>query len=186
MPPKARVTKEMVTEASFEIIRVNGHENLNVRSIAEHLGCSTQPVLYYFKTVDEIREAAYQKADEYHTAFIMSREADSDPMLTLGLNYVKFGFAEKHLFRFLFQTNQFGGMDVEALINVPELLGVLKMMAEGLKCDVDEARGLFLSFFCAAHGLASLLANNSMDYDEEQCAGMLKDIYYGMVASKNH
>lgn len=46
MPPKVKITKKMVTEASFEIVRDSGHENLNARTIAEYLGCSTQPILY--------------------------------------------------------------------------------------------------------------------------------------------
>ena len=64
MPPKVKITKKMVEDASFEVIRRKGHENLNARTISEYLGCSTQPVLYSFKTVDEIREAAYVIADE--------------------------------------------------------------------------------------------------------------------------
>ena len=80
----------MVTDASVEIIRKNGHENLNARTIAEYLNCSTQPVMYNYKTVDEIREAAYVVADAYHTAFIMPKETDSNPMLALGLNYVRY------------------------------------------------------------------------------------------------
>ena len=36
MPPKVRVTKEMVSKASFEIIRRSGHESLSARAIAEH------------------------------------------------------------------------------------------------------------------------------------------------------
>ena len=76
MPPKVKITKKMVEDASIEVIRKHGHENLNARTIAEYLGCSTQPVLYSFKTVDEIREAAYVIADEYHTACIMPKETD--------------------------------------------------------------------------------------------------------------
>lgn len=116
MPPKIKITKEMILDASFEIIRSKGHKNLNVRTIAEYLKCSTQPVLYKFKTVDEIREAVYRKADEYHTAYIMPNDGDENAMLSLGLNYVRFGQEEKNLFRFLFQTNQFGGMDIATLM----------------------------------------------------------------------
>lgn len=186
MPPKSKVTKEMIIEAALEIIREHGYEALNARTIAKRLGCSTQPVLYNFKTVDDIREAAYQKADAFHTDFIMPKETDDNPMLALGLNYVRFGHVEKNLFRFLFQTNNFSGMNVETLINSPYLSGVLEVMSKGLKCDVEEARKLFLTFFCAAHGLASLLANNSMEYDEEHCAGVLKSVFYGVVAAKKH
>ena len=184
MPPKSKVTKKMVADASFEVIRANGHENLSARTIAEYLGCSTQPVLYSFKTVDEIREAAYEIADAYHTAFIMPKEEDENPMLSLGMNYVRFGYEEKNLFRFLFQTDKFGGMDVAGLMNDPDLTGILEVMAAGLNCDVDEAREMFLTFFCVAHGLASLLANNSMEYDVEQNKKMLENVFFGMITSQ--
>ena len=182
MPPKVKVTKQMVADASFEVIRASGHENLNVRTIAERLGCSTQPVLYNFKTMDDIRQAAYEIADEFHTACIMPGGTETNPMLALGLNYVRFGFEEKNLFRFLFQTDQFGGLDVEALLEDPNLSGIMDVMAKGLACEAAEARDMFLTFFCAAHGMASLFANNSMIHDETQCRKMLEQVFYGMIA----
>ena len=185
MPPKVKVTREMVADASFEVIRTSGHENLNARTIAEHLGCSTQPVLYNFKTVDEIREAAYEIADRYHTDFIMPKETDENPMLSLGLNYVRFGQEEKNLFRFLFQTDKFGGKDIKALMSDPDLSGVLEIMADGLHVGRDRAAEMFLAFFCVAHGMASLLANNSMEYDEKQCRKMLENVFFGMTAAKS-
>ena len=183
MPPKVKITRQMVEDASFEVIRTNGHENLNARTISEYLGCSTQPVLYTFKTVDEIREAAYEMADRYHTEYIMPKETDENPMLALGLNYVRFGYEEKNLFRFLFQTDKFGGKDIGALMGDPELSGIMEVMAGGLKVDIDKAREMFLTFFCVAHGLASLLANNSMEYDEKQCGKMLENVFFGMTAA---
>ena len=184
MPPKVRITRQMVAEAAFALIRESGHEALNARTIAERLGCSTQPVLYSFRTVDEIRAAAYEIANGFHTAAIMPRGTEADPMLTLGLNYVRFGVEEKNLFRFLFQTNQFGGMDVDALLDDPNLSAILEVMAKGLGCGIAGARELFLSFFCAAHGMAGLLANNAMVFDETQCAGMLAQVFYGMIESR--
>ncbi|MBP5332259.1 MAG: TetR/AcrR family transcriptional regulator [Lachnospiraceae bacterium] len=184
MPPKVKITREMVENASFEVIRVSGHENLNARAIAEYLGCSTQPVLYSFKTVDEIREAAYERADAYHTEFIMPKGTEENPMLALGLNYVRFGCEEKNLFRFLFQTDKFGGKGVGALMSDPGLSGIMEIMAAGLKVDTEQARQMFLTFFCVAHGMASLLANNSMEYDEEQCRKMLENVFFGMIAAR--
>ena len=178
MPPKVRVTKKMILDASFDIVRKEGHENLNARRIAERLGCSTQPVLYNFKTVDELREEVYRTADEYHTGCIMPDEkTDQEPLLALGLNYIRFGYEEPRLFRFLFQTNQFGGMNMDALINDPQLSAVIGIMAEGMGCGEAEARETFLLFFAAVHGYASLLANNAMEYDEEQSVKMLKTLY---------
>lgn len=38
MPPKARITEEMIITAAFEIARTEGAEEINVRSIAKRLG----------------------------------------------------------------------------------------------------------------------------------------------------
>ena len=184
MAPKVKVTKQMVADAAFDVIRANGHEALNAKSIAYHLGCSTQPVLYSFHTVDEIRQAAYEIADGYHTSFIMPKGNEENPMLALGLNYVRFGHDERNLFRFLFQTDQFGGKDIDALMSDPELSDILDIMAEGLQVNREQAREMFLTFFCAAHGLASLLANNSMEYNETQCRKMLENVFFGMAAAR--
>lgn len=184
MPPRVKVTKEMVQDAAFDIVRKTGHENLNVRTIADRLHCSTQPVLYNYRTMEEIRDAAYKKADSFHTAYIMPKETDKDPMLALGLNYVRFGHEESNLFRFLFQTDKFRGMDMDDLMSDPDLSGVIDIMAAGLGVDEADAGEMFRTFFCVAHGLASLLANNAMDYDEEESSRMLESVFYGMVTSR--
>ena len=182
MPPKTKITRDMIIDAAFEIIREKGHEQLNARVIADHLHCSTQPVLYSFKTVDEIREAVYQKADSYHSDFIAPKETDQDPMLALGLNYVRFGHEEKNLFRFLFQTDQFGGMDIRTLMKNPDLDFIISIMAKEMDCDKKTARERFLSFFCLVHGLASLMANNSMKYDKKHCQKMLEEVFLALTA----
>ena len=185
MPPKVKVSKEMILNASFEIIQKEGHENLNARRIAEHLECSTQPVLYNFKTVDEIREEVYKIADEYHTGYIMPKgKTGKDPMLELGVNYVRFGHDESNLFRFLFQTNKFGGMGVNVLMNDPELSAIIGIVAGSVQCSEEEAREIFLTFFVVAHGYASLMANNAMEYNEEQTEKVLSKVFYGMLAAR--
>ena len=184
MPPKSKITKDMILSAAFEIVRQSGHESLNVRAIAEKLGCSTQPVLYHFKTVDDIREAVYQAADDYHTRYISPDGDAADPLLALGLNYVRFGREEANLFRFLFQTNRFNGADMNALTGEPAVAGLVGLVAEGAGCGEREARALFATLFAVAHGLASLMANNAMAYDEAEAAAALTDVYLGMLAVK--
>ena len=63
MPPKPKITKEMIVDAAFEIARKTGAENINARTVAERLECSTQPIMYHFATIEELKKAAYAKAD---------------------------------------------------------------------------------------------------------------------------
>ena len=55
MPPKVKITKEMIIDAAFEIARSEGAENINARTVSKKLGCSTQPVMYHFKRSEERR-----------------------------------------------------------------------------------------------------------------------------------
>lgn len=185
MPPKVKITRERIIESSFQIIRNEGYENLNARRIAETLGCSTQPVLYHFKTMDEIREDVYRLADDYHTRYIMPKgQSDTTPLLELGLNYIRFGHEESKLFCFLFQSNKFGGLDVSTLMENPELSAIIEIVAGAVNCSASEARELFLTFFIVAHGYASLMANNAMNYDETQVSKTLTNVFNGLLSEQ--
>lgn len=178
MPPKPKINKQMILDASFEIVREQGHELINARTIAEKLGCSTQPVMYNFKTIEEIREETYKMADEYHTGFIMPKGDNGyDPLLELGLNYIRFGYEEKNLFRFLFQTNSFAGLNVQALMSDPGIGEMLRMVMAGFGCTKKEAQDVFFNLFISAHGIASLLANNAMEYEEDSFRRALENMY---------
>ena len=45
MPPRARITREMILEEAYQIARTEGVDKITARAVAERLGCSTQPVL---------------------------------------------------------------------------------------------------------------------------------------------
>ena len=66
MAPPAKVNRELIIEVGLNLIREEGIDSLNVRKIATELKCSTRPILYYYKTMDELKKAVYDKADEYH------------------------------------------------------------------------------------------------------------------------
>lgn len=181
MPPKPKVIREMILNAAFKIAQEQGHEAINARTIAQKLNCSTQPIMYNFKTIEEIREETYKIADEYHTHFIMPKnESENNPLLELGLNYIRFGYKEKNLFRFLFQTNSFAGLNVDDLMSDPGLLEMIQMVSAGFECTIDEAKEIFFNLFIAAHGIASLLANNAMDYEKESFIKVLENTYLNL------
>ena len=96
----------MIVNAALEIARLTGAENINARTVSQKLNCSTQPIMYHFKTIEDLKKATYQKADEYHTTYLSRIEGDN-PMLGIGMAYIRFAADEPLLFRFLFQSNSF-------------------------------------------------------------------------------
>lgn len=180
MPPKAKITKEMIVEEAFQIARTQGADKITARSIAQRLKCSTQPVLYYFATVEEIKEAVYQRADAYHTRFLMDTEGGSDGMLGVGLRYVRFAAEERNLFHLLFQPGAFSGASLNDLVS-SELNPIIQALQQETGVTEDAAREIFSTLFVFVHGYASLLANNEMKLEEDQLALSLKKVFLGAV-----
>lgn len=195
MPKKPTTTKEAIVEAGFELVRARGHEALTARSLAAELGCSTQPIMYQFSNLSQLKELVYQRADAFHTEYILT----GGSLLSIGLRYVQFAAEEPELFRLLFQSGHFDGTTLRDMIQAPEAQPLLAAFASPeeekpsavtaspevgtdvqstafaspetgpdtmqTSADPDIATKNFEALYVAVHGYASLIANNAMPYD---------------------
>ena len=182
MPPKAKITRDMIIDAAFEIARTEGAENINARTVAQKLGCSTQPVMYQFATIEDMKKVVYAKADRFHTDYLMNIDKpQSGIMLGIGLNYIRFAIEEPHLFRFLFQSGYAVENSLLEMIDSQELIPVLSAMRQAMEMSMEQTKEVFLTIAMFAHGYASIIANNSLEYDEKVVALHLKRAYRGAV-----
>ncbi len=181
MPKQASVTKEEIIDSAVRLIREKGHEALTVRKLAAYIGCSTQPVMYVFSTVKELKDAVYERADRMHTEYLLTAREGTDPILSIGLNYVRFAAEEPELFRFLFQSGGAGAPDLLSMIDSEEMLPVLSAMKEGTGLDMEKTKQVFITVALFAHGYASLIANNGLELDEDIIAKHLENAWDGAM-----
>lgn len=180
MPPKARVTKDMVVKAAFEVARKTGAENINARTVSEKLNCSTQPVMYHFATIEELKRAAYAKADWFHTEYLMNIE-QHNILLGIGLNYIRFAVEEPHLFRFLFQSGFSTENSLLEMINSEELKPIISTMQKTMNLNIEQTKEVFVTLALFVHGYASIIINNSLEYNEKIIALHLERVYAGAI-----
>ena len=166
MAPKARTTKQMIIDAAFEITRTQGINQVNARTVSEKLNCSTQPVMYHFKKINDLKQEIYKKADEYHSKYLMNI-SDETPMTDIALNYIRFGAEEKNLFHLLFQSDRFSGKNITELF-IPNncILSILEIICKTACLDIIQAGQVFKTVSLFSHGYACMLANNKMSYNE--------------------
>lgn len=185
MPPKAKITKEMIIDAAFEITRESGIERVNARTVSEKLGCSTQPVMYYFKKIEDIKSAVWKKTDDFHTEYVMNIQSN-EPMMDIGMNFIRFAATEKNLFRLLFQSDGLVEKEVTDMVWTGSASPMLEVLMKTDNVDLDGARSIFSTIGFYVHGFASLLANNSMEYNEESARVMLKRVGIGARYAAKH
>ncbi len=179
MPPKIRITKDMIINAAVEVAKQSGYEKINARTVSEQLHCSTQPVMYHFSTIDAMKRAAYARVDQMHTEYLMTVSSQDDPILGIGLNYIRFAVEEPQLFRFLFQYGYAQENSLLEMIDSEELIPVLAAMQEGSGLSMEKTRQVFLTVAMFAHGYASIIANNSLEFDETLVAKHLEQAWDG-------
>ena len=185
MPPKAKITKEMIIDAAFEITRESGIERVNARTVSEKLGCSTQPVMYYFKKIEDIKSAVWKKTDDFHTEYVMNIQSN-EPMMDIGMNFIRFAATEKNLFRLLFQSDGLVEKEVTDMVWTGSASPMLEVLMKTDHVDLDGARSIFSTIGFYVHGFASLLANNSMEYNEKSARVMLKRVGIGARYAAKH
>ena len=181
MPRKPTTSKAAMIDGAVRLIREQGHEELTVRRLASFLGCSTQPIMYHFATVDCLKKAVYARVDQQHTAWLLQVSPGQDPVMAIGLNYVRFAVEEPRLFRFLFQTGYAEGVSLPELIESGELQPVVRAMQAGAGLNEEQTKRVFLTVALFAHGYASLIANSGLAYDEKLAAKHLEQAWNGAV-----
>ena len=162
----------MILDAAFAITRESGIENVSARTVSQRLGCSTQPVMYCFATIEALRTEVYQRTEAFQTAFIMAPETVT--MLDVGMAYVRFAAEEKYLFRLLFQSDHFSQQTLSDVVEDASMQPLIEALSELYGISRDEAKDAFTARFLMVHGMASMLANNSMVYDESVVKRLLE------------
>ena len=176
MPRPPTIKKEAIIEGAVQLIREQGHEALTARNLASFLGCSTQPIMYQFPSMDALKDLAYQRADAAHSEFILA----AGDLLEIGLRYIRFAREEPRLFRFLFQSGRFSGLSLEDLIRSPESAPLLAAVSAEEALTLEDAAAFFEPLVALVHGYASLIANNAMKYDPDAIRTTLVTIAEGL------
>ena len=182
MPAKVKVSKEMIIDAAFEVAKEAGAENINARTVSEKLGCSTQPILYQFERIEDVRIAAHKKGTEFHINYVTNLSGKYErPMLEVGMRYIQFAVEEKNLFRFLFHSNYYTNGYLSDWLTEEKLGSVFSILNIQANANTQQAFSIFSQIFLITHGIASLLANNTMVYDEAYCIKELSNAYLGTM-----
>lgn len=50
-----KITSEEIIESALNFIKEKGYENLNARSLASYLKCSTQPIYFQFQNMNDLK-----------------------------------------------------------------------------------------------------------------------------------
>lgn len=175
MPPKQRITREMILESSFTMFCQEGMEVVNARSVAKALNCSTQPIFSYYAGMDDLKTALQLKARDLFESRIEAAIQGEEPVYSACKAYFGFAMEYPHLFRQLFLLKREKQEATLAAIN--EALrekAILPLQARTGK-DAALLEKQCLKLWVYTHGLASLQAMGLLNVSTVEVENMLRE-----------
>ncbi|WP_311330755.1 TetR/AcrR family transcriptional regulator [Capnocytophaga sputigena] len=174
MPKSTTITQEIIIETAFEMVRKEGFTILSARNIAKQIGCSTQPIYWCYKNMDDLKAEICKKALPFLQSVVLSYSKTGNTLLDLGLGYVWMAHTEPALFKAFYMDNV---TNVKLTDIFPESERVVEIMKNSEECknlSDEELKNDIAKGWMLAHGIASLVAVGMLVYDEDKILEILK------------
>ena len=174
MPTKIKISKEMILETAFEIVRKDGTEKLSNRELANKLNCSIRPIYYQFENVEEMQKELYTKIEQFFYKFLLDNMVEGIPKYKqIGINYIKFAKKEKKLFQILFMSNT--GLTPSAFVSKDgeDYKEIEKLIKISTNLKEEDIKDFHTKMWIFCHGIATLVANDTIKLTDNQIQELL-------------
>lgn len=174
MPTKIRISKDMILDAAFEIVRQDGMEKLSNRELAKKLKCSIRPIYYQFENVEEMQKELYIKIEQYFYEFLLDNMVEGIPQYKqIGINYIRFAKKEKQLFQTLFMNST--GLTPDAFVSKDgeDYKEIEKLIKISTNLKEEEIKDFHTKMWIFCHGIATLVASGTVKLTDSQIQNLL-------------
>lgn len=177
MARKESITQKDLMEAAFSILSEEGIEQVTARKLAAKANCSTQPIFRIYKNTSElIEELFFMACNFYHEFYRDIPRKSVIPFVNLGYAYILFAQQHKHIFEFIFLSNDRHGKTLYDLINGDQGY-VSREIQLATSQGSKNASELFMKMWMFIHGAACMSLTDDYDLNENETIEMLKDAY---------
>lgn len=185
MARKETITKEMILEGAFQIMKSNGIQKVSARKIADEIKCSTQPIFRIYKNMSEMEKELFEMASdsfcEYYTNY---PKGSVTPFADLGMVYITFARTYRFLFETLFLTDSRQGKSMYDLVNGSQRGFIIHEIRKMNDSSPEESSEIFMKMWIFIHGIACMVWSNDFDLPDSKIQQMMEETY-GAFCKKN-
>ena len=179
---KQKITKEMIIETAFEIVRKEGLENLLVKNIAAKLNCSVQPIYSYCANMEGVKQELVARTAKFIREYVAARINKKDYFRSTGRSYLKFAKDEPNLFQLYFLRQQPDVYTLDDLYRKESSQQVGIFIAESLGISIEQAKALHLHMIIYVMGISAMAASTNIDVEGEDIQNQLDMAYNTFLA----
>lgn len=183
--PKQRITKEMVMNAAFQILRRDGEEKVLVKNIAAELSCSVQPIYSYCENMDTLRQELSAMSGSVMREYIGSRLNSEDLFVSTGKAHLSFAKEEPHLFKSYFLRKRTNINSFDDLYSAEAGSNMAGYIAKTLNISENSAKNLHMNMIVYNMGLSFILISSGGSLPEQELNERLEGAYDAFLNAIN-
>ena len=129
-----------------------------------------------------MKRELYLKIEKYFYQFLMDNMVDDIPKYKqIGIHYIKFAQKEKKLFQILFMGDM--GLTPNAFISKSgkDYEDIEKLIKISTNLDEEEIKDFHTKMWIFTHGIATLVANNTVHLEEKQIKELLSNEFQALM-----
>lgn len=186
MPSLPKVQKELILKTAYEMLIHEGYGAITIKTVAQKLGCSTQPISRQFGSMEGFRKALLGYSIEQLGAFFSVKgEKVSDIVSEIAKEYINLAFDEPKLYKYLY-------MSEHAEERMGELIGrlrgentekIIEMLKKEYSMPEVYAKEYIKNLNYYVHGIASYVAVGFVELSKQEIIDRVQ--YVSIALLKN-
>lgn len=183
MPPKARFTKQQITDAALQIVRDEGIEHLTSRNLGKKLGSSACPIFTVFSSMEDVEAAMMESAKAIYKGYVEEGLAQELPFRGVGEQYIRFAANEPKLFQLLFMSETKEDTPLDSILPLLDESYhiILRSLMAFSSIDRQTAEKLYRHLWIYTHGIACLCATKTCRFSEQEIREMMSEVFLSLL-----
>lgn len=173
MPPRIKTDRTAIVSAAFQVAENEGITAITAQRVAAVLDTSVAPIFREFQTIEELRTAAAEQINAFHTEYIKNYTSADSGFLTCGIAYIHFAKEYPCLFETIMQPGRTSMNDRMS----STLAFAVNLIASDYALSIEQAKELFFNVWIYTHGIACLVYKGSLSIGEEEEKKLLADAF---------
>ena len=179
MPSSPKILKETILEVALEMLIQEGYDNINIKTLAAKLGCSTQPISRQFGSMDGLREELLEYCLlKFSTAFSVNGAHVSDIVLEVAQGYINLAYDYSNVYKYLYMNEHDGVKmgDIARSKRAENYEKVIHMLMKEYEITAETANDFMKNMEYYVHGMASYIAANYVAESKDEFIKRIKEM----------
>lgn len=169
--PKQRITKETVVKAAFDLAQKG--EKILVKTIAEKIGCSVQPIYGYCENMEGLKQEVILLIEKHLNEYLAEHIDRSNMFESMGICHARFAKEEPHLYRMYFLRKRENINSFADLYSKEASPNIAQFIAKERNITIEQAQELHLQMMIYNIGISFVLTTLGENTDLNEVSTLL-------------